>query len=201
MKWFLGAGILVLSIVGFVVFNQSPLSTVQAESTSEQEENEESASQSQGQYISSVPMPSSMTFCGDRVPLNRLDVQEALERELTSNTFFHSSTIGILKRSSRYLPVIERILAEQGLPDDLKYIAMAESGLISEKIDCLGGQVSKKGPRKVWQLGHCCSLLQCRDDPYTKANRSSKTKRLLQSISKHRNGSIRLSCIGSKTDL
>jgi membrane-bound lytic murein transglycosylase D len=36
-----------------------------------------------------------------------------------------------LKRSHRYLPRIQKILAEQGLPQDLAYIAMIESGFSS----------------------------------------------------------------------
>lgn len=142
MKWFLSSGFLIASLIVFLVFNQSPISVVHAEESSREEAE---AVQGQGQYVSSVPMPNSMTFCGDRVPLNRDDVREALDRELTVNTYYHSSTIQILKRASRYLPAIEKILSDQGLPDDLKFIAMAESGLISES-------VSGAGAKGIWQI-------------------------------------------------
>jgi len=142
MKWFLGSGFLIASFIAFLVFNQSSISVVHAEESTEEEAEPE---QSQGQYVSSVPLPSSMSFCGDRVPLNRDDVREALDRELTVNTYYHSSTIQILKRASRYLPVIEKILSERGLPDDLKFIAMAESGLMAES-------VSGAGAKGIWQI-------------------------------------------------
>jgi hypothetical protein len=50
-----------------------------------------------------------------------------------------------LKRSDRYLPVIERILAELGMPDDLKYIAVIESALRPH----IG---SRKGAIGFWQF-------------------------------------------------
>ena len=71
----------------------------------------------------------SYTFAGEAVPVDDGDVRERLDRELITNTFYHSSTQFILKAKSRYFPTIERILAEEGVPDDLKYIAIAESAL------------------------------------------------------------------------
>ncbi|MFA3783103.1 lytic transglycosylase domain-containing protein [Melioribacteraceae bacterium 4301-Me] len=74
-------------------------------------------------------MPKELNFCGEKVPLNDIDVKERFERELIVNTYWHSSTILILKRSTRWFPVIEPILKRNGVPDDFKYLCAAESNL------------------------------------------------------------------------
>ena len=77
----------------------------------------------------SAPLPESLTLCGESVPLDNVFVREALDRELTSIMYQHNSTFLILKRSFRFLPEIERLLAKENAPDDLKYLAVAESAL------------------------------------------------------------------------
>lgn len=77
----------------------------------------------------SPPMPDSVTFAGELMPLNRFDVKEALDRELLSNAYFHSQTIRYIKLAPRYFSMVEPILKEKGIPDDFKYLALAESGL------------------------------------------------------------------------
>ena len=69
----------------------------------------------------------SYSLAGEPIPIDDIDVRDRLDRELLTNTFYHSSTQHILKRKSRYFPVIERILREEGVPEDLKYVAVAES--------------------------------------------------------------------------
>lgn len=68
-------------------------------------------------------------WAGEAVPPTA-DAKERLDTELLSNSYFHSSTIQYLKRANRYFPMIERILLENGIPDDFKYLAVAESGLL-----------------------------------------------------------------------
>ena len=60
--------------------------------------------------------------------MERFDVKESLDRELLSNAYFHSQTIRYIKLAPRYFSVIEPILKEKGIPDDFKYLAVAESG-------------------------------------------------------------------------
>lgn len=79
-----------------------------------------------------IPLPDSLTFSGEKVPLSYFDVRESLDRELQLNTYWHSQTLLVLKRASRFFPVIEPILKEKGLPDDFKYLAVAESALAQE---------------------------------------------------------------------
>lgn len=75
----------------------------------------------------SVYMPKKISFAGEPMPLHLYYVKEALERELLSNAYFHSQTIRFIKMAPRFFPIIEPILKEQGIPDDFKYLALAES--------------------------------------------------------------------------
>jgi hypothetical protein len=75
-----------------------------------------------------VKLPEQVSFAGEEMPLDRFDVKEALDRELLSNAYFHSQTIRYLKLAPRYLSIIEPILKEEGIPDDFKYLSLAESG-------------------------------------------------------------------------
>lgn len=75
------------------------------------------------------PLPYSITFAGENVPLDNLMVRESLDRELTAICFQHGTTLMCLKRSGRWFPLIEKILKEEGLPEDFKYLCIAESSL------------------------------------------------------------------------
>jgi membrane-bound lytic murein transglycosylase D len=80
---------------------------------------------------SNISLPETVDFAGEKVPLEYFDVREALERELLINTYWHSQTLMLIKRSTRYLGTIEAILKKNNIPDDFKYLALAESGLIN----------------------------------------------------------------------
>jgi len=95
--------------------------------------------------IYSLPIPDSMTFAGEEVPISRNDVKESLDRELLINTYWQSQTILFIKRANRYFPVIEPILKEQGVPDDFKYLALIESGFMPRA-------VSPAGAAGIWQF-------------------------------------------------
>ncbi|MDD4703795.1 MAG: transglycosylase SLT domain-containing protein [Bacteroidales bacterium] len=79
----------------------------------------------------SPPIPSKVEFCGEEIPLDNVFVREALDRELTAIMYHHSTTFLILKRAERFFPVIEPLLKSQAVPDDIKYLAVAESGLMN----------------------------------------------------------------------
>lgn len=74
-------------------------------------------------------LPADLNFAGEKVPIEWGYVQEAIEREVLTTSCMHTSTTIALRNASRYFPVIEPILAEYGIPDDFKYLAVAESGL------------------------------------------------------------------------
>ena len=94
--------------------------------------------------VYAVKLPASANFAGEPIPLDDPEIRERLDRELTVNTYWHSSTIFLLKRANRFFPVIEPILKEEGVPDDMKYIVMAESGF--ENV------VSPAGAAGFWQF-------------------------------------------------
>ena len=81
------------------------------------------------QLVHDIELPETMEFCGENVPLDRFYVRESLERELMVNTYRHASTILLLKRTTRWFPVIEPILRKNNLPKDFVYLAMIESDL------------------------------------------------------------------------
>jgi hypothetical protein len=89
-------------------------------------------------------IPSELDFAGEKVPLEIGDVLERLEREIYVNAYWESNMILLLKRSAKYLPEIERMLKENGIPDDFKYLAIAESALMN-----VG---SPAGARGFWQI-------------------------------------------------
>lgn len=89
-------------------------------------------------------IPSELDFAGEKAPLGSGDILERLEREIYVNAYWESNMILLMKRSAKYLPDIERMLKENGIPDDFKYLAIAESGLMN-----VG---SPAGARGFWQI-------------------------------------------------
>ena len=73
-------------------------------------------------------LPTKLTFAGEQVPMEYFDVRENLDREILSTMYFHSQTIRYIKNAPRYFSIIEPILKSHGIPDDLKYLCVAESG-------------------------------------------------------------------------
>jgi membrane-bound lytic murein transglycosylase D len=91
-----------------------------------------------------LTLPERMVFCDEPVPLDRIDVRERLDRELLVNTYWQSNTLLAHKRAARWFPVIEPILREEGVPDDMKYLPLIESGFTHV--------VSPKGASGYWQF-------------------------------------------------
>jgi membrane-bound lytic murein transglycosylase D len=89
-------------------------------------------------------LPDTLQFSGEPVPLEYFDVKEGLEREILVNSYWHSQTIWLIQKANRYFPVIEPILKENNIPDDFKYLAIAESGLSQT--------VSPMGAVGFWQI-------------------------------------------------
>ncbi len=94
--------------------------------------------------VYALNLPSEPRFMDEAVPVSDPDVLERLDRELLVNTYWQSNGLLLLKRSNKYFPIIEPILAENGVPDDFKYLAVAESGL--QNI------VSPAGAAGFWQI-------------------------------------------------
>lgn len=94
--------------------------------------------------IYAINIPQGISFADEPVPLNMLDVQEKIDRELLVNTYWQSNTLLYLKRANKYFPIIEPILKKNNVPDDFKYLAVIESGLTPI--------VSPAGATGFWQI-------------------------------------------------
>lgn len=79
--------------------------------------------------INALKIKEPLTFCNEPVPLKEADVKERMERELLLELDDSAEVILWLKRANRYFPHIEKSLRDNSLPDDLKYIVIAESAL------------------------------------------------------------------------
>jgi membrane-bound lytic murein transglycosylase D len=89
-------------------------------------------------------VPAQASFSGERAPLELVYVRESFEREIFANTYMHSSTILMFKRANRWFPLIEPILKKNNIPDDFKFLALAESNLANV--------VSPSGAEGFWQF-------------------------------------------------
>lgn len=83
-------------------------------------------------------LPASIDFCGEAVPLDKWEVREKLDRELLVNAYLHGSQLYTLKLAGRYFPIIEERLKANGMPDDLKYVCVAESALNQNAVSGVG---------------------------------------------------------------
>jgi membrane-bound lytic murein transglycosylase D len=95
--------------------------------------------------FTSPPVPDTIRFMGENVPLNRFDIFESLDREILVNTYFHSQTIRFIKVAPRYFSIIDPILKAEGLPSDFRYLMVAESNLSPRAL-------SPKGAAGMWQF-------------------------------------------------
>ncbi|MEM7163506.1 MAG: lytic transglycosylase domain-containing protein [Bacteroidota bacterium] len=79
--------------------------------------------------VYALSIPEEISFAGEEVPLELTDIRERLDRDLMVNTYWQSQTLLLHKRANRWFPVIEPILAKNNVPDDFKYLCVAESAL------------------------------------------------------------------------
>ncbi len=82
--------------------------------------------------IKALKLPPNLNLAGERVPLEMPDIKERMDRELLVNTYWQSNGLLLIKRIHKYFPILEPLLKKYGLPDDFKYLAVAESALIDE---------------------------------------------------------------------
>ena len=136
-KWF---GIVAVAVPALFVM----LTTIGSKQLETAEENTQTAAPPQIFYTS-PPLPEEISFMGEEVPMHRFDVMESLERELLVNSYFHSQTFRQIKLAPRFFKLIDPILAEEGVPADFRYLAVAESGLNHKA-------VSPSGAVGLWQF-------------------------------------------------
>jgi len=138
----------ILAIIGFVVVVGSLIYAVQdsAEPGIEvsQQSEEEEKNINDGYRISAIDIPEDLNFADEKVPFDDPEVMERVDREFLVNTYWQSNALLLMKRANKYFPIIEPILAKNGIPDDFKYLAVAESGLQNV--------VSPAGATGFWQI-------------------------------------------------
>ena len=91
-----------------------------------------------------LPIPDTLSFAGERVPLDIFYVKEALDKELAVNTYWHSSTLQLIRKSHRWFPLIDSVLLANNIPVDFRFIPLIESNLSNVK--------SPAGAVGFWQL-------------------------------------------------
>lgn len=94
--------------------------------------------------IKALKIPLNLTFAGEKVPLEKADIKERIDRELLVNTYWQSNGLLLFKRAHKYFPIIEPILEKNGIPNDFKYLAVIESGLQNV--------TSPAGAKGFWQI-------------------------------------------------
>ena len=101
----------------------------------------------QAQTVQQLPpsVPESVVFAGQTIKLDRPDLRERMDRELIAFTYSHSTSTLMIKRASKYFPVVEPILKRMGVPDDLKYLMVIESNLDPQA-------ASGAGAAGLWQF-------------------------------------------------
>lgn len=127
----------VLVLIGFEVFTFSSDELKTEDQNFQEKFNED-------YRVYSLNIPENLTFCGEEVPVYDQDVYERLDRELLVNTYWQSNSLLYHKRASKWFPIIEPILKEHGVPEDFKYLALIESGLMNV--------VSPAGATGFWQI-------------------------------------------------
>lgn len=94
--------------------------------------------------ISAIDIPEDLNFAGEAVPMDDPEIMERVDREFLVNTYWQSNALLLMKRANKYFPIIEPILAKNNIPEDFKYLAVAESGLQNV--------VSPAGATGFWQI-------------------------------------------------
>ena len=92
-----------------------------------------------------VTLPKGLTFCGEPVPLVIDHVRERFEKEMLLALWDRPQVVLWIKRAPRYFPFIAKALDARDMPEDLKYLAVAESALRPHA-------GSAKGAIGFWQL-------------------------------------------------
>ena len=128
---FAAGSLVTLALVGGLAFRETPRGKTPANDT-------------QARWTPPA-LPKELSFAGENVPLSRWDVKERLDRELLFNFYSPANVLFLKKLSNRYFPTISERLKVHGVPDDFKYLCVAESNLLS-------GATSRAGAKGFWQF-------------------------------------------------
>ena len=91
-----------------------------------------------------ISIPNKVLFAGEEIKLDQDDLIERMDKEFLVNTYWQSNTILLIKRANKFFPQIEKILIDEDVPSDFKYLALIESGLQNV--------TSPRGAKGFWQI-------------------------------------------------
>lgn len=137
------------------------------EQAEKQEQVEVVSSKSNTSAIYQIKAPkinSDLNFCNELVPIDQAFIYEKIDRELLVNMYWQSQTFLFIKRAHKWFPIIEPILEKNNIPDDFKYLAVIESGLMNV--------TSPSGAKGFWQFmpktarGHQLEVNEFVDERY-----------------------------------
>ncbi|SFC89647.1 membrane-bound lytic murein transglycosylase D [Flexibacter flexilis DSM 6793] len=80
-----------------------------------------------------VTTPEQMQFAGIELKISekvRASIDENVQSLMKNNKYFRQK----VERADAYFHIIEKVFAEENIPDDIKYLVLQESGLISDAV-------------------------------------------------------------------
>ncbi|MEO0571077.1 MAG: lytic transglycosylase domain-containing protein [Bacteroidota bacterium] len=138
----------ILAGIGFLFVLGSLIYAVQQQAVNKEQDTPEAPKKEKNvadtYQISAIDIPDDLNFAGEAVPMEDPEIMERIDREFLVNTYWQSNALLLMKRANKYFPIIEPILAKNNIPDDFKYLAVAESGLQNV--------VSPAGATGFWQI-------------------------------------------------
>jgi len=91
-----------------------------------------------------LKIPKDLHFAGELIPKDDYSIKENMERVFAGGNFEKSTAYILFNRAAQWFPLIENILKKNKIPEDFKYIALAESRLTN----C----ISPQGAVGFWQF-------------------------------------------------
>jgi hypothetical protein len=131
-------------VIAIVLFSLEKSSATASANDSLQTASRSSTKRAVREFYYNFNPTDSIFLCGERLPLEDAEVFERFERDFLINVNDRVQIMMYLKRAGRFFPHIEKKLAEAGLPDDFKYLAVAESKLMDLR--------SPAGAAGIWQI-------------------------------------------------
>jgi hypothetical protein len=90
-------------------------------------------------------LPKQISFANEKVPIERFDVKEKFDKEFLQLYYTPGAILYLIKLANRNFPIISERLKANGVPDDFKYLCIAESNMQS-------WAVSSSGAVGYWQF-------------------------------------------------
>ncbi len=134
----------ILIILSLLAMSAFLVSTLEIDDKGDNPVNDPDKNTAKTYEIKALKLPKRMDFAGEPAPLDKQDIRERIDRELLVNTYWQSNGLLMFKRAHKYFSIIEPILARYNVPDDFKYLAVAESGLQHV--------TSPAGAKGIWQI-------------------------------------------------